>query len=839
MPSTERSPLLPREVEDEQPQESTRLLSEWQHHDNDTEEHDDPTPAVNKKLAKVKSRWRWPSIIAILVLAALVVVIIVLGFLTPPAVKQYVENAAVLEPTSLFLESLTADGVRARIQANVRLDASRVSDDNARRIGRFVTGIMRKLEAESTKVDVRLPHYQNALFGTAVVPPLILDLVDGHNNELDFVADIVPGDAEILRKMVNEWLDGKLETVKLTGAAALRLKSGIFPLGSHNMVESMVFEAKQIPSIPEYKIQNLTFFDAPIGHKGQKGVGANVSMILHNDYPLGLDIPSLGLQVLVPNCDASEANVEVATAVTDVIHVRPEADILARASGVVRQIPDSLIRPCPKTKLSPLDNFVNHYLRGESAKVLVRGKIPAESNLPGWFGSLLESIVVPIEFSGQNFDSLIRNFSLTDVNFKLPSPFADPNDPSGKPQVSGTVRVVAALPAEVKVDLNVDGLKADGDLIFHGRKFGELHLAHWQEAKSSIRSDPEDEDIITITSRVVNAPIDIVDSDVFGDIMQKLLFGDDDITLDVQSLVDVRVSTVLGKLVLRGIPAKGKIPVKHIPGDNLHALDPQVGDLRVVNTSKTGITLEAKVNLTNVTPYTARVPFISVHVVKDGFIMGEAVVKDVDLRQGNNTGITVTATWDPTTFGRAGGQEVGRKLLSDYISGKNTSIDIKTHRRSVPTVPLLGQALSNISVTFDAPRLKLPDDGSGEDVGHGFIREASFHILSSTAAFTLASPLRHNTVHILHINATAFYNHTEPVGQIVDGVPFDAKPGLSRTPRLPVQWSAGHVGLDKLRQALGGTLKLDAVANVTVRLGNWMQQVEYHGRGIGARVHLL
>ncbi|XP_044724542.1 pre-rRNA processing protein [Hirsutella rhossiliensis] len=774
MPDTEQSPLLARE---DPLNESTPLLPDRQQRASG--QQSGSSPSLSKRLAKLRGRWPWPSIIAILVLAALFLAIIILGFVTPPAVKQYVESAVVLEPTSLSLESLTAEGVRARIQANLRLDASRVSDGNARRIGKLVANMMGNLDTDGTQVSVRLPHYHDALLGTAVVPPFSIDLVDGHTNKLDFVADVVPGDAETLRKIVNEWLDGKLGKLKVTGAAALRLKSGIFPLGTHDVVESMVIQAKEVPSIPEYKIQRLMFFDAPIG----------------------LDVPSLGLQVLVPNCDPSQPNIEVATAVTDVIHVRPKADVLAKASGIIHEIPDSLTRTCPDTKLSPLDSLMSHYLHGENTQV-----------------SILESILVPIEFSGQNLDSLIRNFSLTDVDFKLPSPFADPKDPSGKPRVSGTVRVLAALPAELNVDIGVDGLKAVGNLFYEDQKFGELHLDQWQKANSSISSGSGDEDTITITSRVVDAPVDIIDSDIFGDIMQKLLFGDEDIILDVKSSVDARVATVLGKLVLRGIPATGKIPVKHIPGNAIGALNPQFGELRIINTSDTSVHLRAKVNLTNLTPYTAKIPYVSLHIMKQGYMIGEAVAEDVDLQIGHNSDISVSATWDPSTFGKAQGREAGRRLVSDYLSGKNTTVEVKAHRGTIPA---------------------LPGEGDGREGSRGFIRDATFHILSSTATFTLASPLRHDTVHIQHINATAFYNHTEPIGQILHDGQMDVPPGLSQTPRLPVQWSASRVGLGKLREALGGSLRLDAVANVTVRLGKWTERIEYRGRGIGARVRLL
>ena len=292
------------------------------------------------------------------------------------------------------------------------------------------------------------------------------------------------------------------------------------------------------------------------------GVGANISISLHNDYPIGLDVPALGFEVLVPNCDPSEPNIKVASAVTSVIQVRPKADVTAEAEGVVREIPETLTRACPDTELSPLDNFMKRYLHGEDAKVFVRGQAPENSDVPEWVGAILQSVTVPIDFPGRSFDNFIRNFSLTDVDFKLPSPFADPNDPNGKPRVSGTVQVLAGLPAEVNIDLAVNSLKANGDLIYKKKKFGELNLDQWQKANSTIESHSREEDTITITSRITDAPIDITDGDIFGDVMQKLLFGDADIILDVKALVDAKVTTVLGKLVLKGVPAQGKVPVK-------------------------------------------------------------------------------------------------------------------------------------------------------------------------------------------------------------------------------------------------------------------------------------
>ena len=112
------------------------------------------------------------------------------------------------------------------------------------------------------------------------------------------------------------------------------------------------------------------------------------------------------------------------------------------------------------------------------------------------------------------------------------------------------------------------------------------------------------------------------------------------------------------------------------------------------------------------------------------------------------------------------------------------------------------------------------------------------HLFTSTATFTLLSPLEHTTLYITHINATALYNHTDPVGTILYDVPFAVTPIRAETPRLPVDWSLGSVGYEAVKSALGGQLKLDAEAIVGVRVGDFLETVWYVGKGIGAKIRI-
>lgn len=189
---------------------------------------------------------RWASYIAMAILAILAIVIIVAAFIVPDAVQEYAKQAAVLEPTNLSLDSITTDGINARIQANFRLEASRVESDYVRNVGRAATWIANQLQTDQTKVAVALPDYNNTLLGTTILPPLILNLRDGQTTALDFVAELRPGQVEGLRQIANDWLVGRLDFIRLQGTTDLTLRSGLVPLGTHTIAEIMVFEGQSL-----------------------------------------------------------------------------------------------------------------------------------------------------------------------------------------------------------------------------------------------------------------------------------------------------------------------------------------------------------------------------------------------------------------------------------------------------------------------------------------------------------------------------------------------------------------------------------------------------------------
>lgn len=277
-------------------------------------------------------------------------------------------------------------------------------------------------------------------------------------------------------------------------------------------------------------------------------------------------------------------------------------------------------------------------------------------------------------------------------------------------------------------------------------------------------------------------------------------------------------------------------------GDNgFGSLNPRISDLSIVNSTKDSLSIHSLISFTNPTNYSAKIPYVDINLLVNDTILGHGTVQGVTIKPGNNTDVPVTAVFDPSASSGGEGKEVARQLISQYISGFNTTLSLRTHTGSIPSQPALGKALEALKFSFLAPRLGTPrrDDPDGDpdkESGH-FIRQAIMHLFSSTAVFTLASPLSKNTLYITSLNATAFYKG-DGVGQILYDLPIAVPPGLSDTPNLPVEWSLGSVGYEAIRKALGGELHLSAIADVGVRLGNFEELLWFKGNGIGAKVRL-
>lgn len=577
-------------------EESAPLLSDNANHRNygDAPAHDGFPSAAASSLRSLQdgapskgksSRIRWPTIIALTILGLVVIFILCLGFAAPEIVEEYAREAMVFEPTDLSIDLFTSTGVRARIRGDFILDGARVQKKPVRDLGRAGTWIARAVESKQSRVEVFLPEYGNLLLGTADVPPIVVDIRDGHTTHLDFRSDLAAGDLDGIRRMANDWLEGRVGDLSVRGVAEVPLKSGIFGLGTQSIAETIMFKGQyldelipqpdntgsgadhefigqDLPAIPKFNITKLNFHEVELPD-GQRGMAADVSLTLNNEYPARFTVPPLGFDILVRGCSTDQPYLRIADATTEEIKVRPKEDIEVQVGGFLEKLPETLLATCPQTRKSPLDALLGEYIRGEETTVYVRGSSSPSANTPDWVTTLIQGVTVPVPFPGKSFDNLIRNFSLADVHFTLPDPFANPDEPEASPRLSATVKALVGLPKEMNFPIDVSRVRADADVYYHGKKLGRLDLNKWQKANTTrIEAHDDIEAGLAVESLVKKAPLKVTDDDVFTDLVEALLFGGKPVVLGVKADVDVETESALGKFVVREIPAEGEVFVK-------------------------------------------------------------------------------------------------------------------------------------------------------------------------------------------------------------------------------------------------------------------------------------
>lgn len=319
---------------------------------------------------------------------------------------------------------------------------------------------------------------------------------------------------------------------------------------------------KEIPAIPKYDITKLNFHEIQLPG-GERGMKADVSLDLMNDYPIKFTVPPLGFDILVEGCTLDSPYLQLADATTEEIQVDPKQGVKVQVEGIIKEIPKNLLATCPQTQKSPLDALLGDYIRGNDTTIFVRGSDAPSSDTPAWVTDLIKSVTVPVPFPGKTFESLIRNFSLADVHFGLPDPFASPDEPEASPRISAVVKALVGLPKEMNFPIDVGRVRAKADVYYHKKKLGNLDLNKWQKANSTrIEAHGDTEAGLAVESIVKNAPLEITDDDVFSDVVSDLVFGGKKVVLGVKADVDVETETALGKFVVRDIPAEGKVFVK-------------------------------------------------------------------------------------------------------------------------------------------------------------------------------------------------------------------------------------------------------------------------------------
>lgn len=272
--------------------------------------------------------------------------------------------------------------------------------------------------------------------------------------------------------------------------------------------------------------------------------------------------------------------------------------------------------------------------------------------------------------------------------------------------------------------------------------------------------------------------------------------------------------------------------------------------MEVLTTTTSSITFQFSLLAENPTKYYAHIPYLSLMLEKGGNIVANASVTNVDISPGNNS-VLVKVVYEPRGMDGTQTEEainIGLALLGDYVSGKNATVTIRPHRNSIPALPELGDALSELAISLPIPHLLPPALHDPEDPDseerRPFLVGATLHFMSSTASFLLHNPFPMTPIRIFSVSGTAMYNDSE-LGTIEYDDTWEllagsaaGEGGLSVSPRMPVYLHMRRAAYKALKDALGKRLRIDAFARAEVGVGDWRGCVDFVGGGLRAKVRL-
>ncbi|RPA82915.1 hypothetical protein BJ508DRAFT_413837 [Ascobolus immersus RN42] len=528
-PSTEQTPLLRRQTSNEAqyPDEARRA-------------------AGHQKRIQIVT-WTFAALLS----SASITAFILFLFYAPRIGQTYA-----LQATQINISNISAapsvNGIEGRATVTVTVDADRAQGKLTRSLGRLSTWIVKKVEVEPESLMISAPEFAKETIARVRIPGFVVDVRNGHETVLDIAGLVEPDSISTIHDIVERYLSGRLEDIRLEGEAKFRARTGWIGLWRQSVKQSMVI--KNIPSVPKISISGLDMTE--IDDKGHKAVGVSASVSMSNPYPITATAPPLLFTVSIPSCDNSTTR--LARAKLSSLRITPSSPISANVLGIISDLPDSVLVPCTNSTSSPLDSFLARYMHGNSTTLHISGAPASESiafGVPPWIAEFLSTITIPIPFPGHATDSLIKRFTLTNVDLELPSPLADPSSPNSRPRLTALVQALIQLPEEMNFPIDVRRARADADVFHQGEKWGEIHIDEWVPARSRTTWEG-----VEVEADVERTPVYITNGRVFRGVVKDMLLNGG-VELGISARVDVGMETAMGEVVVRDVEAEGMIEV--------------------------------------------------------------------------------------------------------------------------------------------------------------------------------------------------------------------------------------------------------------------------------------
>lgn len=603
------------------------------------------------------------------------------------------------------------------------------------------------------------------------------------------------------------------------GSVDLIVKTSLFQYEAENVHFNETIHLKKEDIEPQIRIENLSLAEN----------GDSIDMIskisIFNKLPMNFALASINWDVLLDGCDRPY---QVGSWTSENITVKPNSPIPVQLAGNVGRIPKELLEPCDNG-YSSINTIVNRYVSSKPITVHLRASEDNEK-LPPWFLYIAHNVNFKFQFEPRFPQINLPRITFGDLSIEIPQYSLNFKDRDA---------FAAFLNANVSVQVDApSGFDVTGDVLqlksAFQLKIGNSTLTSgssrnyldWDFANHTIAVDVDtrDDSIQVLDPHSIAQLIsDYTNSGLNADLTVNATFNDVHVNLPI-------LSTVLDNVAVE-VPFELDSAISWPSFENLNFT---VNNMFVVGAVEDAIELKIDFQISNPTLVTVDIPKETVggKFVFDDVVIGEVRMTDIFVPK-HESDVNCTANFlfsVPSTDSRVSLE----MFASEFMSGvQNLTLGIRGQAQESGN-----RGLQKLIGGIEIDDFPLPAVHFGGSSGspNPFLVESVLHLLTSEIEVTVFNPLNNTEALVTILDAEASYEGTV-LGHIDHRETLMVPPGIYKTPRIKLKISLG-VGMDILRKAIDGTLRVNVTAAFDTTVQQFGVQLLYHGQGLAAKIRL-
>lgn len=763
---------------------------------------------------------------------ATTVMILLLLFLFFYLTYNQLDSLAVqaIEPSihSISILKVHGDGVDFHVIGSLCVNYDNISNLFYRtfmKLGSLLLGSVIIIPQGPVKLTVDLVSDTNLepLHVLNIFPPeLQVDVLNKRITEIDFISktDVVK---ENVVELANRALAVQNDSISFScqGTVDLLVKTSLFQYETQNVHFNETVQLLKNDLEPEVVIDSLR-----VSQHGNK-VDVKSNITIQNNLPMNFALSPINWDVLLDGCHKPY---QIGSWTSQNITVKPNSPILVQIEGTVDKIADQLLEPC-ENGLSSINEVVKKYAAGQLIDMHLRAS-DENDNLPSWFLYIAHNVNYKFLFEPVLPHVKLPRISVMELTIEIPS--ADLNA-YVKDTLSAFMNANTSFEVDIPPGFDIEGkvlrLSTTYDLCMenHSIAQGEArHLLNWTYTDK----------VVTVDADTEEDKLEILDPKYVASLFSSYVNGHLAANLSLNTtLNDVHVdlpilSTVLDDITV-AIPFTLSPDIEYLP--TFKGWNVTIINMFLLDTAEDTIQVSIDFQVLNPTNYSLEIPkeTIGCDVLFNDTVLGYAEVSDLYVpNQDGGFDCTAMAVLNvPSPMSR-----VNLELfVSEFVSGvKNLSLGFhgRTNKKSK------NKGLQELIGNIEVEDVLLPSIGfdATNDSPNPFLLESVIHVLTSEVELTLYNPVNNSELLVTILQAEASYDGT-PLGHIDHHEMLMIPPGVYKTPRIKLDINQG-VGMDILRRAIDGTLRVNVTAVFDTTVQQFSLQLLYHGQGLAAKVRL-